>query len=404
MEKSLPNMMSHAQASQRVGRERRLWQSPALIFFLAASVRLIVLIVLVPRIRIWWGINEAGTIGGALIRGKGFISPFHDASGPSAWFAPVYPTLVAGIFLLGGVQTTASAWIASLLNILFASLTALVIRQLGREHFGEIAGDAAAWVWAISPPLSIMPWLLWETCLSALVMSFAFLRSLRLNRHSRLREWVVCGCLWGFAGLLNPALLAPLPALGFRSARRGCARGIVTMLLICVAVLAPWTARNQLDFRHFIPVRSNLWPELFFANAGFALHPHGDSMVYQHEGEVAFSSDMRNRLMSYLRVHPWDFLRRSGRRVIEFWIEPTNFGPWAGLVSILALVGLLRARFANREWGSFACVLGFYPILYYFTFTFSRFRYPIEPLIYVLAGYAISGFIKRVRGVHRETT
>ena len=165
------------------------------------------------------------------------------------------------------------------------------------------------------------------------------------------------------------------------------------MLLVCVLGILPWTVRNQRAFHHFVPVRSNLWPELFFANAGFALHPHGDSMLYQHEGEAVFSADMRHRLMEYLHFHAADFRLQTGRRMIEFWIQPLNFGPCAGFLSFAALTGLVRAKIARREWISFASVLALYPILYYFTFTFSRFRYPIEPLIYVLAGYTISELI-----------
>lgn len=369
------------------------FRSPIVIFIVAALLRLIVLVVLVAHSRTWWGINEAGTIGRLLISGKGFASPFHDASGPSAWFAPVYPSLMAAIFLIFGIETTASAWVAALLNVLFASLTALVVRQLGREHFGEAAGGFAAWAWAIAPPLLIMPWLLWETCLSALAMSFAFLRLLRLNRHSRFREWAVCGCIWGFAGLLNPALLAPLLVLGVRAAWRKCTKGFMVLLLACGLCILPWTLRNEVRFHKLIPVRSNLWPELFFGNVGFTLHPHGGSMLYQREGEKAFSDDMRSRLMDYLRLHPRDFSRQTGKRIIEFWIEPTNFGPCAAFMSLAALAGLVRAKVGHREWTSFACVLVFYPLLYYCTFTFSRFRYPIEPLVYVLAGYVFSEIV-----------
>ena len=384
--------------TRKLDRSRSLMRSPTCIFLFAAGLRIVVLIVLVAHSRVWWGINEAGTIGGALVQGRGFVSPFHDASGPSAWFAPVYPSLIAAVFLVFGIKTIASAWAAALVNVLFASLTALVIRQLGREHFGETSGDLAAWVWAVSPPLLIMPWLLWDTCLSALAMSFAFLLLLRLNQHSHVRMWALCGCIWGFAGLLNPALLAPLPALGLRAVWSRCTKGFGVLVLVCVLCILPWTVRNELQFHHFVPVRSNLWPELFFANAGFALHPHGDSMLYQREGEVAFSADMRVQLVHHLRSHAGDFLRRTGQRMIEFWVEPLNFGPCAALVSLAALAGLLRAKFANREWAAFASALALYPVLYYFTFTFSRFRYPMEPLIYVVAGYAISELIAYSRG------
>lgn len=392
-------MTIQSPASTARANARWMWlRHPASVFLVSAALRIIVLYVLVAHSPVWWGINEAGTIGRSLVLGHGFASPFHDAVGPSAWFAPVYPCLMAAIFLIFGIETAASAWAAALLNVVFASLTALVIRQVGREHFSDAAGDIGSWAWAVSPPLLIMPWLLWETCLSALAMSLAFLLLLRLTRDSRLRNWAACGCIWGFAGLLNPALLAPLPALGLRAVWRRSAKGFAILLLMCAVVILPWTARNERQLHHFVPVRSNLWPELFFGNAGFALHPHGSSMLYQQEGEMAFSADMRMRLMTYLRTHSGEFLQRTGRRIIEFWIEPTNFGPSAAVVSLLALIGVLRARSRRREWTSFASVVALYPLLYYLTFTFSRFRYPLDPLLYVLAGYAISEVVAYGRG------
>jgi hypothetical protein len=46
---------------------------------------------------------------------------------------------------------------------------------LGKEQFGEKAGTIAGWAWAMAPPLLFIPWLLWETCLSALVLTFGLM-------------------------------------------------------------------------------------------------------------------------------------------------------------------------------------------------------------------------------------
>jgi hypothetical protein len=35
-------------------------------------------------------------------------------------------------------------------------------------------------------------------------------------------------------------------------------------------------------------------------------------------------------------------------------------------------------------------VLIFYPMIYYISYTFSRYRHPIEPIIYVLAAYGVT--------------
>src|SRR5579872_3969283 len=46
-----------------------------------------------------WG--EPYQIARALSRGEGFANPFGDQVGPTAWVAPVYPTLLAGFYWLG---------------------------------------------------------------------------------------------------------------------------------------------------------------------------------------------------------------------------------------------------------------------------------------------------------------
>ncbi len=338
-----------------------------------------------------WGLNEPSGIGRGLVLGHGFSSPFHDAVGPTAWLAPVYPGLLAGLFLLLGVQTAASSWAAVFLNVLFSSLTAVVVLQLGREHFGEPAGLVAGWAWALSPPLVVMPWLLWETCLSALVMSFALLRTLRLNPGSRFGQWIFCGCIWSFAAMLNPALLAPLPALAMVAAWKGRLwKGPAVMILVCALGVLPWTVRNAISLHRLIPVRSNFWREAFFGNVTFSLHPTGDSMVYQREGEIPFADDLRARVIFHVRSNPGEFAHRTIHRMFAFWTEPVHFGPYATLLSLAAWFGILLARGARLEWVSFAFVLALYPLIYYLTYTFARYRHPIEPVMYVLAGYVLS--------------
>jgi hypothetical protein len=51
-----------------------------------------------------WGINEAGGIARWIVTNHSFSSPFHDAHGPTAWLGPIYPVIVAGLFLVFGVH------------------------------------------------------------------------------------------------------------------------------------------------------------------------------------------------------------------------------------------------------------------------------------------------------------
>jgi hypothetical protein len=369
----------------------RLFQQPWFLVLVAALLRFGVAATLLTYSPPRWGVNEAAGIARELVLGHGFSSPFHDSTGPTAWLAPIYPCLLACVFRLFGIQTVTSAWVAVFLNVIFGSLTSVVVLKLGCEFFGKRAGVIAGWAWAVSPPVVVMPWLLWETSLSALVMSLVLLRTLRLNPNSHFRQWIFCGCVWSFAALLNPALLAPLPVLALLVARRrGCRTRTIIMLLVCALGIAPWTIRNFVSLDHLVLVRSNFWPEAYFGNVTFSLHPTGDSMLYQREGEIPFARDLRARVLEHVRSHVAEFAGRTLKRSFDFWTQPANFGPYATILFLAALAGIVLSRRARREWLSFASVLALYPLVYYLTYTFARYRHPIEPVMYALAGYALS--------------
>src|SRR5579859_1026135 len=65
--------------------------------------------------------NEAGNIANALAQGRGFGDVFRKPTGPTAWLAPVYPSLLAAIFRGTGPFTYASFLAAALLNCVFSA-------------------------------------------------------------------------------------------------------------------------------------------------------------------------------------------------------------------------------------------------------------------------------------------
>src|ERR1700677_2993492 len=97
----------HGVAPATSGR-RTTW----LILAVALVARMLVLIDTITRYPHDWlyhrGI-EMGLLADSLVHGLGYSSPFGGATGPTAFIAPGYPTLVAGIFLVFGSYTFASA-------------------------------------------------------------------------------------------------------------------------------------------------------------------------------------------------------------------------------------------------------------------------------------------------------
>src|ERR1700688_172749 len=77
---------------------------------------------------------ELGRVASAIAAGRGFSSPlrFFD-TGPTAWFTPIYPYLVAGIFKIWGIFSFESRLIIETLNCVFAALTVLPIYGMAQR-------------------------------------------------------------------------------------------------------------------------------------------------------------------------------------------------------------------------------------------------------------------------------
>src|ERR1035437_4900297 len=98
------------------------------------------------------------------------------------------------------------------------------------------------------------------------------------------------------------------------------------MLLVCILGIEPWTARNFVRLHKVLPVRSNFWPEAYFGNVSFSLHPTADSILHRTEVEMVFAGGLRARVMDPVRSPPRDFARLTPGRIYAFGTEPLRFG------------------------------------------------------------------------------
>ena len=202
----------------------------------------------------FWEASEPGNIAVALIGGKGFRSPY-DLSQPTAWVAPAYPALiVAPVFRIFGAYSRASLYGLMFLNAVFAALNVFAIYKIGEACFDTATAALASWLWAFFLSGAVLPLLVWDTCLSALLFSLGFLISLALRTSTSYLRWAAVGLFWGGVCLVNPALLAPVPFLllffWIAGRRRGInlSRHVLVAAAMIVLAIAPWLWRNYRVF------------------------------------------------------------------------------------------------------------------------------------------------------------
>lgn len=342
----------------------------------------------------FWG-NEDIAIALSLYQHHSYASPFGIPSGPTALLAPGYPLLIAAaMYLLGSGPAATTAMIA--FQTVLSLLTLALLMFIARRHFGVRTANLAGFVFAVWLPMVIAPTYIWDTCLSALMLTAA-VGLAPVLKWSRLQA-VAVGLGSAIAILVNPSLLIILFALFAWSAWRARVFPWVG-LVVFVAALSPWTIRNLVVMRSFVPLRSSFGYELWLGNhsggdgnmkaAPFPENDLKDRLLLQRMGEIGYVHAKQASAMAFIAAHPAEFARLSGKRFFRFWTGTANSAsPITAYVALLGFAGLSLLWRRKQLALLFSLPLVIYPLPYYITHADARFQFVIDPLLAVLAGYA----------------
>jgi len=367
--------------------------------------------------------GETGEVARAIAEGRGFSSPLQGfQSGPTAWLTPIFPYLLAGVFKIYGTFSYSSGLVIRAIDLAFSAFTCWPICAIGTKAFGRVTGKAAAWIWVICPTAIYFPLLwVWDTALAGLWMALLFAATLLLRGSDRIGWWAAYGALWAVGALISPSLLSVLPFLALwalwplRQRLEHAARLAVVASLIFTAGIAPWTIRNYVVFHKFIPLRSNFGLELWLGNNPSVpetwspgLHPNENPVEgakYVRMTEIPYMEEKQREAFAFLRSHPLDAAHFAFRRFAQNWLgmwdspyDIWSHAPlyaklaivWNCSFSLLSLVGVLFAyRAGKKEAVPFAMVMLIFPLIFYLTHTSLRYRFPLDPIMQVLAAYAV---------------
>jgi 4-amino-4-deoxy-L-arabinose transferase-like glycosyltransferase len=408
--------MTSSLGQLKAKREVRFYDSPGWMVVIGLLARVLyILIAQTYRFSVaHWSTWEMANLAYSLAIGHGFSSPFGGYTGPSAWTAPLYPWLISLAFRAFGIFSPAAALTMLLFNSVFAALTSWTVFRIARRVLNPTVAVWSGWIWALLP-YSIywsVTWV-WETSLSAFLLSLLFMLSLEMEDDNRLSSWFTYGLLWGVAGLTNTSLIAWLPFSGcwlaYQLHRRG-KRFLVPVVLGAVvfwATLTPWLVRNYSEFSKLVFIRGDLGVELRSGNnpqadGGWikAYHPGNNGVLYaQYEqmGEAAFDAEQARLAKEWIAQNPKMFLQLCFHRFLFFWAGLPRKGleqvkNLLFLISSLLAIGGLLLALKRRVHGRFlfASLLLSYPLVYYLTFPTPRYRHAIDPELTLLAVFLIS--------------
>jgi hypothetical protein len=397
---------------------------------------------------------EHGAIAENLLADKGFSIKFLGVEGPTSQQAPLYPSLLAGLYWLFGAGTPAAIVAMQLLQCLAG--TGVVACVIWLAHSLAPARPAVAWLAGLGSAV-YLPHIYAVTHVQVAIWTALYLTLLLAIVASPpwQRGWlqtVVAGLVAGILLLIDPIMAVGLPVVALWIVLKTPFRATATAMLmglVALSVIAPWLVRNYLVHGELVFIKSTFgyafWQGNNPASWGTDKVPKcsADLIRQQHSGlwhdqdralwearhETLYIDDLLLKPARYvefaglsepqrsrlLGARAWDFIRNNppayGRlcwqRLRYFLLfDETNpkAAHWVYRVStvvwlILALSGPMVLW---REWKAWWPLYGVFiavTLFHVLTIVSARFRIPIEPLTFCWAAAAVAaaaGWFKRI--------
>ncbi len=382
------------------------------IFILAFSVRAysirnIPVINLLPRPD-----RELGAIASSLVETGRFADPYMIKTGPTAHLPPIPPVILAFIYYWFGRTNTAGYVFMGFIIATHSTIYAMMPWIADKLGAGRATGFVGGLIGAcIGEP---------ELCFHAegltgillALMLLAFLHRWNDGQHP-FSAALLLGLGVGVSFHVQPALLPVFLGclifeIGWHKARRKAAITGTLVLGVLIACI-PWAWRNYVVFHEFFFIRDNLGLELRLGNRDGAAatmqmmegtylpHPRvsrTEVLQLKELGEIQYMRRESQDAFAWILEKPLRFLNLTFLRFIHFWfgpLLPTWNSAIIAALTILASLGAWRSLpglSVSQRW-LIMIPLGTYPLIYYVVPYMSRYRVPIDWILFLLAGAVI---------------
>jgi len=427
---------------------------PAIVFLIAFLAR-IIFVLFFPALPYNIDAAEYVILGQNLADGNGFC---YQPGQPTAYRLPLYPLILALLFsVFGNDSYTAVAIVECVIGALsIVALYYAALHLLGRNRPAAIA----ALILAIYPPLiKLTNTFMTENLFSLFVALSALLLLRALTDPPSNIYAVLAGVVIGLSWLCRPTLcvlvgLLPLWALLATGQRWGDRKTrlkrVGLVLGIAIMCLVPWTIRNALVMKAFIPLDSHGGATIWYQHnslsadgyfwsaiprdrlveirqrideqrrrldsgesvkdvmlplvlkgpmAGFEFLPR--EKVAKFEGLTEKQRDQafwRDTIRTIL-AHPARYVKKTIKETIKFWHVFDDYGGFVASYAFLlpfAAVGFLMFL-SRRRWSETALYVSPVVCAWLLAATINashRFRLPIEPVAFAFIGIFYERFAR----------
>ena len=332
--------------------------------------------------------------------------------------APLYPLFLSVIYLIFGHTFLAVRIIQSILGAIICLFVYSIGKRIFKNEKAAILGAAVA---IICPSLiASNSYILTET-LSTFLLTISVILLMKAWKEKKIRNWLAGGIFLGLSTLCRPVTLffpffLLLVLLLFFKKRLQNFIFVLIFSMAMTGIILPWTVRNYLVFRQFIPVTTsggfNLWAGSYLpwnGNYNYRDLSAADNLV-KGLSPIEANRKFFQEGIENIRRNPGAYLILSIKKLRRFWLqipggERVLEGKKLQKILIFTFHYILLIFFLL---GLYLCLKEgrkkiFIPLLMIFYFTFihvfllaiPRYRIPIMPLVLIIAGGGLYGLIVR---------
>ena len=337
------------------------------------------------------------------------------------FYPPLYPYFIAVLYRTFGTLA-AVQWVQAAAG----SLLVPAVGRAGERAFGRRAGLLAAGLVVVYPDLVWFSVRFWSETLFMVFLWWAIERTLRADAARSARVAAVAGLLFGLAALTRELALYLAPIAGLWLLRPGlegrwrpsrqALRNVSALGLGLVLCVAPWTLRNALVFKAFIPVSTMGGLNLWQGNTRTLNHLQIYEILEGVDGPVA--QDRYTKRMAWESIRdrqPMWIFEKLGAQMPQFWragseiadqmiwreacgplsirtrvlLEVVTITPWILLLGPF-LLGLARVRW-NAAGGFLLTLLVAYNMAHIVALATTRYRLPVVPVVFIVAAALVVG-------------
>lgn len=349
------------------------------------------------------------TIAINLTRGFGYTV---DGSTAHVTRPPLYPFFLASLYLVFGHNFI----VVRLVQALIDSITVIFIYKLGKTISGkEKIGIISALLACFYPELVAPTVFVLTETLATFLLTISMWLFIAGNKRGKISMSMGGGILLGLATLCRPmTLLLPIFLfIGLLFAHRKT--WIIcwaSFSLAMMVTIAPWTIRNYIAFKTFIPVTvgvgHNLWTGSYIPWDGdYNFKDLSDwTKIKQGLSEIEADKKLKEEALRNISSAPMTYLLLCGKKFMRFWFGiPGSKQLLIGkpvvmaflyifhyITLVLFIIGFStqQGNTSQGRWIAMTTIV-YTTVLHSILFPIPRYRIPIIPLVLVFAG---SGLVR----------